>query len=56
MMDMAVKHPKLQGLRRWNLVTQDAHGLYSQFGFAPPARIDRYMERVDPDVYKPRTP
>lgn len=56
MMDMAVKHPKLQGLRRWNLVTQDAHGLYSQFGFVPPARIDRYMERVDPDVYKPRKP
>ncbi len=24
---------KLQGLRRWMLVTNDAHGLYAQYGF-----------------------
>jgi GNAT superfamily N-acetyltransferase len=52
MMAMAVNHPKLQGLRRWNLVTKDAHGLYSQFGFVPPERIERYMERLNPNVYK----
>jgi GNAT superfamily N-acetyltransferase len=28
---------------RWGLHTSDAHGLYSQFGFAPPD--DRYLER-----------
>lgn len=28
---------------RWSLHTSDAHGLYSQFGFAPPD--DRYLER-----------
>ena len=55
MMALATSHPKLQGLRRWNLVTNDAHGLYSQFGFTPPARIERYMERLDANIYKSRT-
>jgi GNAT superfamily N-acetyltransferase len=52
MMEMAVRHPKLQGLRRWSLATRDAHGLYEQFGFTPLGNPERYMERLDPDVYK----
>ena len=52
MMAMAVEHPRLQGLRRWNLVTADAHGLYRQFGFASPNQPERYMERTVPDIYK----
>jgi GNAT superfamily N-acetyltransferase len=52
MMGMATSHPKLQGLRRWNLVTHDAHGLYKQFGFAALARPERHMERLVPDIYK----
>jgi GNAT superfamily N-acetyltransferase len=52
MMAMAVEHPRLQGLRRWSLVTNDAHGLYRQFGFGPPAHPERYMERTVPDIYK----
>lgn len=56
MMAMAINHPKLQGLRRWSLVTQDAHGLYRQFGFVAPAHIDRYMERVVPDIYARNKP
>lgn len=28
-------YPSLQGLRRIMLVTKDAHGLYTQFGFKP---------------------
>jgi GNAT superfamily N-acetyltransferase len=52
MMAMATEHPKLQGLRRWTLVTNDAHGLYRQFGFTQVARIERYMERVVPEIYK----
>jgi N-acetylglutamate synthase-like GNAT family acetyltransferase len=39
-------HPELQNLRRWSLVTRDAHGLYAQFGFAPPAEPSGYMEIV----------
>jgi GNAT superfamily N-acetyltransferase len=52
MMAMAASHPKLQGLRRWMLVTNDAHGLYRQFGFTAATNIDRYMERIDPGIYK----
>jgi hypothetical protein len=47
-----MEHPRLQGLRRWNLVTNDAHGLYRQFGFAAPANPERYMELTVPDIYK----
>ena len=52
MMEMATRHPRLQGLRRWNLVTHDAHGLYTQFGFSTLAKPERHMERLVPDIYK----
>ena len=52
LMALAVEHPRLQGLRRWSLVTGDAHGLYRQFGFTALARSEGYMERLDPKVYK----
>jgi GNAT superfamily N-acetyltransferase len=51
-MSMAVHHPKLQGLRRWNLVTRDAHRLYHQFGFGPIKHSERHMELLDSEVYK----
>jgi GNAT superfamily N-acetyltransferase len=38
------EHPELQCVRRWLLVTRDAHGLYRQFGFQPLAAPERYME------------
>lgn len=47
-----VAHPDLQGLRRFNLVTKDAHPLYAAFGFVAPARPKGYMEKLDPEVYK----
>jgi GNAT superfamily N-acetyltransferase len=52
MMAMAVEHPRLQGLRRWSLATNDAHGLYRRFGFTAPTHPERYMERAIPDIYK----
>jgi GNAT superfamily N-acetyltransferase len=52
MMAMATSHPKLQGLRRWTLVTLDAHGLYEQVGFKPIARPEQFMERTVPNIYK----
>jgi GNAT superfamily N-acetyltransferase len=52
LMQRAVDHPKLQGLRRWGLVTWDAHGLYEQFGFTALSRPDRFMEKTVPDIYK----
>lgn len=53
MMAFLVAHPRLQGLRRWNLVTRDAHPLYAQFGFAAIAHPDRYMERLFRNLYRP---
>lgn len=38
------EHPQLQRLRRWHLLTRDAHALYTQFGFTPIARPERHME------------
>jgi GNAT superfamily N-acetyltransferase len=55
MMEFAARHPRLHGLRRWNLVTRDAHGLYERFGFKRIANPDRYMEKLDPDVYRPQS-
>ncbi len=52
LMECAVAHPQLQGLRRWILATQDAHGLYQKFGFTPLKSPDVFMERHDPDVYR----
>ena len=52
LMASIMSHPKLQGLRRWNLGTRDAHGLYAQFGFKPvdnPSPI--MMEIVNADIY-----
>src|SRR5262245_25661563 len=43
-------HPNLQDLRRWLLVTADAHGLYAQHGFDALATPERFMELGDPDV------
>src|SRR6202048_3778160 len=35
LMECIVRHPALQNLRCWILLTRDAHALYSQFGFTP---------------------
>ena len=48
-----MSHPDLQGLRRWILLTQDAHGLYRQFGWTAVAHPERYMESTNPNVYAP---
>ena len=52
LMEKIIEHPQLQGLRRWSLVTRDAHGLYEQFGFTPLAAPEKYMELHNPNVYK----
>ncbi len=51
LMDAVFTHPQLQGLRRFMLATSDAHGLYARYGFTAPARPDRLMEVVRPDIY-----
>lgn len=44
-------HEDLQGLRRMALATNDAHGLYEQFGFKALANPTSFMEVWQPDVY-----
>jgi GNAT superfamily N-acetyltransferase len=55
MMECVVAHPDLQNLRRWILLTRDAHGLYKQFGFTPVKVPERYMELHNPEAYEGRT-
>lgn len=50
-MEAIVAHPDLQGLRRWMLVTRDAHPLYEKFGFRPLASPERVMELVRRNPY-----
>ena len=47
MMDCVMSHPDLQGMRRWCLLTRDAHGLYKQFGFTELGDPSRWMEKFD---------
>lgn len=56
MMQCIMQHPSLQGLRRWILLTRDAHGLYKLFGFTPLQSAERYMELHRPDVYETGKP
>jgi len=51
LMDCIMRHPLLKGLRRWSLITRDAHGLYEQFGFTRLKRPKNHMEIHRPDVY-----
>ena len=52
LMSCVKKHPDLQGLRRFTLLTRDAHGLYRKFGFAAAKHPSRYMEIHNADIYK----
>jgi GNAT superfamily N-acetyltransferase len=51
LMDRVLSHPDLQGLRRFMLVTRDAHGLYEKFGFRPLGNPQSIMEILNPSIY-----
>ena len=46
-----VGHPDLQGLRRFGLVTRDAHRLYEKCGFSALVNPAGHMEIVRPGLY-----
>jgi len=52
LMECILAHPDLQGLRRWMLVTRDAHPLYRKSGFRDLAHPERIMEMTFPGVYE----
>lgn len=49
LMDFIIHHPDLQTLKRWGLATQDAHGLYQQFGFTSLKKPQNLMEFTKTD-------
>ena len=49
LVNVILKHPDLQGLRRIILTTKDAHKVYEQCGFTPVTNPERYM------VYNPQS-
>lgn len=51
LMECIMAHTELQGLRRWALITRDAHDLYRKSGFEEVQAPQRWMERHDPDAY-----
>ncbi|MEL6654161.1 MAG: GNAT family N-acetyltransferase [Bacteroidota bacterium] len=51
-----LKHPSLQNLRRWMLFTEDAHGLYQQYGFEALPQPDRAMAKINFTEYPAKSP
>jgi GNAT superfamily N-acetyltransferase len=52
LMECVTAHPDLQGLRRFSLVTRDAHALYRPLGFTEIENPGRHMEIARPGLYK----
>ena len=51
LIETVMNHPDLQGLRRWILLTGDAHGLYRQFGWTDIADPTKWMELHNKNIY-----
>jgi GNAT superfamily N-acetyltransferase len=51
MMAFVMNHPELEGLRRFQLVTRDAHGLYTRFGFGPLEHPERHLQIFRTGLY-----
>jgi GNAT superfamily N-acetyltransferase len=52
LMACVMAHSDLQHLRRWILVTGNAHSLYRKYGFKELAQPETYMELYNPRVYE----
>lgn len=52
LMAFMIFHPDLQGLRRYQLATLDAHRLYEQYGFKALENPNRQMGIVLPNPYQ----
>ena len=47
-----VAHPDLEGLRRFLVLTPNAHDLYHKYGFQPLAHPEQMLEIFNPDIYR----
>ena len=52
LMECVTNHPDLQGLRRWMLLTSDAHGLYEKSGFTALGAPSNWMEKFTINAYE----
>jgi GNAT superfamily N-acetyltransferase len=48
LMKYVLEHPRLRGIFRWFLMTEDAHGLYQKYGFKAEAYNPYVMMKVNP--------
>jgi len=55
LMECIFRHPDLQGLRRWTVVTRDDR-LYRKVGFTPLQEPDTYLEIAKLGMYKKTAP
>ena len=51
LMEVIMGHPDLRGLRRWILLTRDAHELYRRFGWTNISDPNVWMEVRNKNVY-----
>jgi len=51
LIDAVLAHPDIAGLRRFNLATSTAPGLYAKFGWKPLSAPHIHLERYFPDIY-----
>lgn len=51
LMERVMEHPELQGMRRWILLTRDAHDLYRKYGWTDIANPVYWMELHNKYVY-----
>ena len=45
LIEAVLAHPEVEDVGRFVLVTDDAHGLYAQYGFAPLDDVRKWMQR-----------
>lgn len=46
LIETIMEHPDLREMRRWLLVTSDAHGLYRQYGFTSIDDPEHWMQNI----------
>ena len=51
LMNAITNFPDFKNLRRWMLVTTDAHFLYEKFGFRVVAKPEKFMEKHKSNMY-----
>ncbi|MGH9916180.1 MAG: GNAT family N-acetyltransferase, partial [Pyrinomonadaceae bacterium] len=52
LMSSVMRHPELQNLRRFQLITRDAHEFYRSFGFTDVSEPEHHMEISNDEIYQ----